>query len=384
MKQTLLLLGFALASLSFTTVPFSNDHAADDPASPQDFADAMLDFAIKGKAQLGAQLLTTALAIEEAPAPTSTSGPRLKLGGWQDRVLSLTDTLPPLRDRRRDFITDPNRNTIDLKDPAVIQKTVEYDPETNRYIIREKMGDIDFRPPTYLTFEEYFQYRQEQEQQDYFESLGGVGVREEFASVGDPLADIELDPDLINNLFGGTEIDIQPKGGVDLSFGLNYQNQENPFIVEEFRSQTIFDFDMDIQMNVTGQIGDKLKLNTNYNTGATFNFDNQIKLDYNSEAFSEDDILRKIEAGDVSLPLRGSLIEGAQSLFGLKTELQFGHLKLTAIASQQRSQREKLTIEGGSQLAEFEVYADEYEENRHFFLSHYNRSVYEEGLQNLP
>jgi cell surface protein SprA len=141
---------------------------------------------------------------------------------------------------------------------------------------------------------------------------------------------------------------------------------------------------MDIQMNVTGQIGDKLKLNTNYNTGATFNFDNQIKLDYNSEAFGEDDILKKIEAGDVSLPLRGSLIEGAQSLFGLKTELQFGHLRLTAIASQQRSQREKLTIEGGSQLAEFEVYADSYDENRHFFLSHYNREVYEDALANLP
>ncbi|MEM6771945.1 MAG: cell surface protein SprA, partial [Bacteroidota bacterium] len=268
--------------------------------------------------------------------------------------------------------------------PAAVVQTVEYDPETNRYIIREKMGRFDFRPPTYLTREEYFKWRDQQDQKKYFNQLAGVGNPDDAINIGDPLADIELDPDLMNNLFGGTEIDIQPQGGVDLSFGLNYQFQDNPFIVERFRRNTIFDFDMDIQMNVTGQIGDKLKLNTNYNTGATFNFDNQIKLDYNSEAFSEDDILRKIEAGDVSLPLRGTLIEGAQSLFGLKTELQFGHLKLTAIASQQRSQREKLTIEGGAQLAEFEVYADSYDENRHFFLSHYNREVYEESLKNLP
>ena len=296
----------------------------------------------------------------------------------------LTDTIPPIQDRRRDFITDPNRNTVDLRDPANVTRSVEYDPATGNYIVREKIGNLDFRPPTTLTFEEYFKYREEKDKQDYFKSLGGVGLGDASATAVDPLEEIELDPDLINNLFGGTEIDIQPKGGVDLSFGLNYQFQDNPFIVERFRRNTIFDFDMDIQMNVTGQIGDKLKLNTNYNTGATFNFDNQIKLDYNSEAFSEDDILRKIEAGDVSLPLRGSLIEGAQSLFGLKTELQFGHLKLTAIASQQRSQREKLTIEGGAQLSEYEVYADSYDENRHFFMSHYNRNVYEDALANLP
>lgn len=314
------------------------------------------------------------------PLPAAPSEPQFSYPGF----LGVADTLPPLLDRRRDFITDPNRNLIDLNDPAAIEQTVEYDPETNRYIIREKMGRFDFRPPTYLTREEYFKWRDQQDQKKYFNQLAGVGNPDDALNVGDPLADIELDPDLVNNLFGGTEIDIQPQGGVDLSFGINYQFQDNPFIVERFRRNTILDFDMDIQMNVTGQIGDKLKLNTNYNTGATFNFDNQIKLDYNSEAFSEDDILRKIEAGDVSLPLRGTLIEGAQSLFGLKTELQFGHLKLTAIASQQRSQREKLTIEGGAQLAEFEVYADSYDENRHFFLSHYNREVYEESLRNLP
>ncbi|THH37955.1 T9SS outer membrane translocon Sov/SprA [Neolewinella litorea] len=338
MNKTLLSLCVALVSLSFTIVPYR----------------------------------TEADAVASREAALSFLSP------------VLTDTLPPLRDRRRDFITDPNRNPVDLRDPAGVEKTVEYDPATGRYIVRERLGEIDFRPPTYLTFEEYFEYRQREDQRRYFNNLAGVGNPEDFVSVGDPLADIELDPDLVNNLFGGTEISIQPQGSVDLSFGLNYQYQDNPFIVERFRRNTIFDFDMDIQMNVTGQIGDKLKLNTNYNTGANFNFDNQIKLDYNSEAFGEDDIIRKIEAGDVSLPLRGTLIEGAQSLFGLKTELQFGHLRLTAIASQQRSQREKLTIEGGSQLQEFEVYADEYDENRHFFLSHYNREVYEEALSNLP
>ncbi|MGB3800741.1 MAG: cell surface protein SprA, partial [Lewinella sp.] len=337
MNKTLLSLCVALVSLSFTYVPFKTP------------ADALLSGAYPN--------------FNISPA---------------------TDTLPPIRDRQRDFITDPNPNIIDLQDPAAVEKTVEYDPATGQYIVRERIGEINFRPPTYLTFDEYLEYRQREDQRRYFNNLAGVGNPDESVSIGDPLADIEIDPDLINNLFGGMEISIQPQGSVDLSFGLNYQYQENPFIVERFRRNTIFDFDMDIQMNVTGQIGDKLKLNTNYNTGANFNFDNQIKLDYNSEAFGEDDIIRNIEAGDVSLPLRGTLIEGAQSLFGLKTELKFGHLRLTAIASQQRSQRENLTIEGGSQLSTFEVYADQYDENRHFFLSHYNREVYERALENLP
>ncbi|MBB4078960.1 cell surface protein SprA [Lewinella aquimaris] len=324
------------------------------------------------------------LSFTYVPYRSATDAEWCQEGIVQPFLVAVRDTLPPLRDRRGDFITDPNTNPVDLQDPASVEKTVEYDPVTGRYIVRERLGDIDFRPPTYLTFDEYFEYRAKEDQRKYFNNLAGVGNPDESVNIGDPLADIEIDPDLVSNLFGGTEISIQPQGSVDLSFGLNYQYQDNPFIVERFRRNTIFDFDMDIQMNVTGQIGDKLKLNTNYNTGANFNFDNQIKLDYNSEAFGEDDIIRKIEAGDVSLPLRGTLIEGAQSLFGLKTELQFGHLRLTAIASQQRSQREKLTIEGGSQLAEFQVYADEYDENRHFFLSHYNREVYEHALENLP
>jgi cell surface protein SprA len=392
-KTLLLLLGFALVSLNFTYAPLK-------PAATPAVDDAVIRLFKQITYQpLPDQVRSQDLAgyITPVTSPRSRSERGGEVAFWaRPWLLSgvemqvqgpwnmATDTIPPIRDRKRDFITDPNTNPIDLKDPAGLQQTVEYDPATNTYIVREKLGDMDFRPPTYLTFEEYFEYQSRQQRNKYFNQLAGVGVNDDAIGIGDPLEDIELDPDLVNNLFGGTEIDIQPQGGVDLSFGLNYQKQENPFILPQFQEQTIFDFDMDIQMNVTGQIGDKLKLNTNYNTGATFNFDNQIKLDYNSEAFSEDDILRKIEAGDVSLPLRGSLIEGAQSLFGLKTELQFGHLKLTAIASQQRSQREKITLEGGAQLSEFQVYADSYDENRHFFLSHYNRDVYEDALENLP
>ncbi|MEM6397532.1 MAG: cell surface protein SprA [Bacteroidota bacterium] len=322
--------------------------------------------------------LSDVLILDDA---YSTAIDTTKQTGIPFRIVS--DTLPPIQDRTGDYINDPNRNPIDLADPPVIRQEVEYDPVSGRYIVRENMGNFEFRPPTYLTTEEYFEYRRKQDQDRYFRRLGGVGLEDQI-TFDDPLADVDIEESLINRLFGSNEIDIRPQGGVDLTFAYDRQVVENPFLIQRQQRLGRFDFDMDIQMNVTGSIGEKLNLTTNFNNGATFNFDNQIKLDYNSEAFGEDDILKKIEAGNVSLPLGGTLIEGAQSLFGLKTELQFGHLRLTAIASQQQSQREKLTIEGGSQLQEFEVYADSYDENRHFFLSHYNRDVYETALSRVP
>ena len=296
---------------------------------------------------------------------------------------SVQDTLPPIQDRYGDYLTDPNTNPFDLSDPSAVEQTIEYDPATGQYIVTERIGETLFRPPTYISFEEYMELTRRRDQQRYFDQLGGFN-RGGNLSVDDPLAGVDVQSSLIDRLFGGNEIDIQPQGSIDLTFGFDYQYVENPRLTERQKRNGGFDFDMAIQMNVTGQIGEKLKLATNYNTQATFNFDNQIKLDYNSDLYGEDDILKKIEAGNVSLPLRGQLIQGAQSLFGLKTELQFGHLRLTAIASQQQSENENITIEGGSQVTEFEVKSDEYDENRHFFLSHYNRAAFEPALANLP
>lgn len=293
------------------------------------------------------------------------------------------DTLPPIQERYEDFINSQKTNPFDLKDPSNVEKTVEYDPITNRYIIQEKIGDENYRPPTYMTFEEYMEYRRKQDENKYFKQLSGVSTGE-GGSATDPLAKIDVKNSLIDRLFGGTTVDIRPQGSIDLTFGLDYQKVENPILPIRNQNQLNFDFDMAIQMNVTGKIGEKLTLSTQYNTQSSFNFDNQIKLNYNSDLFSEDEILKKIEAGNVSLPLRGTLIQGAQSLFGIKTEMQFGHLRLTTVLSQQQSQRQNLQLQGGSQLQEFEVRADDYDENRHFFLSHYNRNTFEEALSNLP
>ena len=192
---------------------------------------------------------------------------------------------------------------------------------------------IFVRPPICL-FRNIWIIGAKQQEQSYFSGLAGVNTGDDNISGRiDPIAKLasEIENSLVDRLFGGTTVDIRPQGNIDLTFGIDYQKTENLNLSEFQRRQQArpqFNFDMDIQMNVEGKIGDKLNLNTSYNTGATFDFENQLNLGYSSDAFSEDDIIKNIEAGNVSLPLNGTLIQGSQNLFGLRTDLQFALFKI--------------------------------------------------------
>ncbi len=292
----------------------------------------------------------------------------------------------PFKDRTGDFLTDPARNPIDLSDPAAVTKDVQYDPATGRYLVTEKIGDAYFRSPTYLTFEEYQAYRERQRQTRYFDRLQGVSSGTDGGNgLSDPIDAVDVENSLINRLFGGTDLNIQTRGNVDLTLGFDYRTTLNPNIITRAQRQGGFLFNMNIQMNVTGSIGTKLTLSSSYNTQSNFNFDRQlIKVQYNAAEFSEDEIIQDIQIGNVALPLRSNLIQGSQGLLGVRTDLKFGDLKVTAIASQQKTKRGQIEIKGGAQYQEFSVRADEYDENRHFFLSHYNRDEFEGALVNLP
>lgn len=319
--------------------------------------------------------------------PLQAGGPHLSSSlehSVKNQIQVESDTIP-MRDRYGDYITDEQYNPFDIL-PSNVEQTVEYDMETGNYIIYEKIGDEYFRTPTYMTFQEYLDWRAKQQERDYFDKLSGLSSEYKSGSGKiDPLSKINIDQNLVDRLFGGNDITIEPQGNIDLTFGADYQEVKNPNIsLNQQRQGPFMDFDMDIKMNVEGNIGDKMNLGFNYDTNASFDFDRKINLAYDSELFSEDDIIKTIEAGNVSLPLRSTLIQGAQSLFGLKTELQFGHLRLTAIASQQRSKQETVAIQNGASAQTFEIRPDEYDENRHFFISHYHRDAFEEALSNLP
>jgi len=283
----------------------------------------------------------------------------------------------PIKDQENNFYFNPFSNTFNLDDPPIIKKSIEYDPVTGRFIITQKIGDFDYRSPSSMSFDEFITREFQKSNTEYWEKrVQGENLLERSEGIQLPGKNEAMD-----RLFGGSSVDIRPKGNIELIFGGTFQNIENPTLPTNAQKQGNFDFDMNINMSVMGKIGDKLKLNTNYNTQATFDFENQVKLEFKGD---EDQILQSLEAGNVSFPLSSTLITGNQSLFGIKSALKFGRLTVTSIMSQQKSKKENIQIQGGAQTRDFKISADEYDENRHFFLAQYFRDHYEDWMSTLP
>ncbi len=262
--------------------------------------------------------------------------------------------------------------------PSHFRLITDYNIASNSYLLRRMYGNIEIGRPVVMDFNEYRNYYMDRSMRDYWQ-LRSRRVSTDGRS--DFIPGLSLGGDAIDMIFGSNIVNIQPQGSAELIFGINTIKNERPDIQEELRRTTTFDFQEKIQMNVTGTVGDRVRMGINYNTEAMFEFENQTKLEYTG---SEDEIVKRVEAGNVNLPLPGSLITGSQSLFGLKTEMQFGNLNVTSVFSQQKGESSVIEVRGGAQTQEFKVFADEYDANRHFFLSHYFRDTYEASLANLP
>ena len=284
---------------------------------------------------------------------------------------------------RGDFLMFPFANNqyggLFLNKPRNFLSITEYNTETQYYFLKEKVGDIDLSYSEILDFNEYQTDQMSRFIDDYWDLRSKERLEREITSFG--LPKLYIPGKAFDKIFGGNAVDIRPQGSAELIFGLKQNRLDNPSLPEEQRKTTSFDFQEKIQMNVIGKIGDKLKLTTNFNTESTFDFENQMKLEYTGY---EDDIIKKIEVGNVSLPLNGTLITGSQSLFGFKTQMQFGRTTITGILSQQKSSTSEIEVSGGAQTSEFDIYADQYEANKHYFLSHYFKDNYDNSLANLP
>ena len=254
-----------------------------------------------------------------------------------------------------------------------------FDTKTNTYILKESVGSIDLKGLKILSFNEYQEYEQNKLVYDYWKLQSKQRTGNQTSALG--LPKLYVPGKSFDRVFGGNAVDIRPQGSAELIFGLKINSIDNPSLPEEQRKTTSFDFKEKIQMNVIGKIGSKLKVTANFNTETTFEFENQMKVEYTG---MEDEILKKIEIGNVSLPLNGTLITGSQSLFGLKTQMQFGRTTITSILSQQKSTKSEIEVSGGAQTSEFDVYADQYESNKHYFLAHYFKDQYDNALSNLP
>lgn len=248
-----------------------------------------------------------------------------------------------------------------------------YDPKTNQYVRIGPDGT-----PYYMSLEEYMKYDMNRAAQKYWKDRTAQSGRSNGNSI---IPQLHVGNQAFNRIFGSNTIDIRPQGSAELIFAVNSSKREDHALDEKQQRVTNFDFKEKIQMNVRAKVGDKIDFGINYNTEASFDFDNRMKLAYQG---NEDEILQLVEAGDVSFPLNTTLIQGPQTLFGIKTQWKFGKTTVTTIFSQQKSESKNITVKDGAQMQEYYIKADEYEDNKHFFISQYFRNHYNEALENLP
>lgn len=278
-------------------------------------------------------------------------------------------------------LSDLYQSPLDLKRPDNLQYQVVYNDTLDRYIIGNRMGSIWLSAPLMLTPKEYLAWTEQQQRNSYFrkqnDEIFQAKGKEKF-----DFSDMHFDLGPAEKIFGPGGIRVKTQGSAELKFGINKKSIDNPSLPIRNRKTTMMDFDEKINLNVNGKVGDKVNMNLNYNTDATFDFDAQnMKLKYDGK---EDEIIKLVEAGKVSFPSNSSLIKGASSLFGVRTDMQFGKLKLQMVASQKKSASKSVSTRGGVQLTPFELNVADYEENRHFFLSQYFRNHYDAWMQKLP
>ena len=324
----------------------------------RDNAKADADTTGKGKSGL------SALVIEDDSIPDSLLHPKWKV----QRTVPIT-------------AKDTEKRTADLSMPDNIKQDVVYNDTLNRYFLGSKMGGGYLSTPVMMTPDEYRKWSEKQEMNAFFRSKNDEIVKEKGKDKFS-FSDMHFDLGPAEKIFGPGGVRIKTQGTAELKLGATMKEIDNPSLPIRNRNTTTMNFDEKINLNVNGKVGDKVNMNLNYNTDATFDFDSQnLKLKYEGK---EDEIIKLVEAGNVSFPSNSSLVKGASSLFGIRTDMQFGKLKLQTVVSQKKSASKSVSSKGGVQLTPFEIDATDYEDNRHFFLSQYFRNKYDAAMKTLP
>jgi cell surface protein SprA len=302
-----------------------------------------------------------------------------------EAVLQEEDTIPPrypVAKTKPEEYDDLKKNyPADLRDPENLKTEVEYDLKSATYIIRTKIGDMELGTPLTLTPEEYQDYSLQQSIHSFFRKKNEEEFQRE-ANKRFNLMDMQFDIGPAEKIFGPGGVRVRTQGSAEITMGLKQNKTGNPTLPERARNRTYFNFDENVQLNVQATVGTKVNFGMNYNTETTFDFDSkQLKLAYTGE---EDEVIKSLEAGNVSMTTNNSLINGGAALFGIKTDLQFGKLRVNALFAQQESESKTVSSKGGVQTRPFEITVDNYDENRHFFLAHYFHDNYNYALGQLP
>ncbi len=289
------------------------------------------------------------------------------------------------RDRPSAALFPRRRRPLSLSLGRQWQHQIFLDSTEQRFIVRERISDLDVREPLTLDFGTYrrerLRYGLEKNWRELYDQRSRLREQKRRGGLGLNIVVPGGRNSAFTTIFGKNELDLRVNGQADIKAGFDYRKSDQQVALTGRASQLNPDFKQDLRLGITGTIGDKLRIDVNYDSNNQFDYQNQIKLQYTGY---EDEIIQKIEAGNVFLQTPSSLIRGGQSLFGIKSEFQVGGLYLTTVMSQQEGQSNSLNIEGGSETTPFDLKPTDYDEDVHFFVSYYFRNRWEDALSDPP
>jgi len=313
--------------------------------------------------------LRPALADSLTDDTSRTDGPRTRSSAPSADSGRVPRYVPTRPDRVPDHF-GRSSSFLGPRSPSASGRSVRLDSARSSYILDDpdrwggpmRVDPEDYRRERYrANLDDNWRSIAEQKRQQQ-DNRGGVGVN--MVVPGGRQS-------TFSTVFGKPQVDLRLNGQADINAGVKYRKSDEQVNITGDATQVNPNFKQDLRLGVTGTIGDKLRINVDWDTQSQFDFQNQVKLNYTGY---EDEILQSVEAGNVTMQTPSQLINGGQSLFGLKSEFQFGNLHLTTIASQQEGQSNSLNIEGGAQETEFDLKPTDYDEDRHFFLGYYFRN----------
>ncbi|MDE5641881.1 MAG: cell surface protein SprA, partial [Muribaculaceae bacterium] len=290
------------------------------------------------------------MAAMAAPQPQSPVGPpapaayppQVQVGALADSIMLPMGTTQTVPQTYEDLMRE--EFAYDLDTPSNITTTAEFDPETGFYIVRTRVGDMDIATPFMLNEAQYNNWQLRRSMERYYHernSMASQGKEKQPFNI----LDMNFQLGALDKIFGPGGVQLKTQGTVQVQMGIKSNKTDNPSLSLSSRRKTYFDFDQKVQATINASVGDRLKFNMTYNTDATFDFDSKnLKLAYEGK---EDDIVKSIEAGNVSMTTGSSLIRGSTALFGFKSKLQFGKLTATALVSQQQSESKTVSSKGG-------------------------------------
>jgi len=289
----------------------------------------------------------------------------------------------PVAETSPSTVGDLHTRPLDLNTPANITTDTLYNEKDSTYSFSTRLGSGTLlSTPILLSPEEYSKWQERQSMQLFFRNKGRAEWESSREKDKFDFTDMHFDLGPAEKIFGPGGVRIRTQGNAEIRIGYSIQTIDNPSLPARSRRTNSFDFDEQINLNVRGSVGDKMNMDFNYNTEATFSYDaKKINLRYEGK---EDEVIKLLEAGNVTFPTNSSLIRGASSLFGIRADFQFGRLSLQTVVSQKTSNSTVVSSKGGTQLNTFEIEITNYDENKHFFLAHYFRDNYDRSMSQLP